>query len=238
MPEINFIHKTIRSKMDVDRMTAVLGDLGLPLEIAISILSLADYRLTIASQTVLKHPIICSTNSKQRVMLCLLSPPVPATTTISSPVQWVRFRTVSNDQGWASTIDSACGPYHSSWSWFEVSILRKHSCQDLIPVGQLDSLDERAVRFSDLDVANKHFAKRGFEMVSRSLGGDVSVWTWHVQNNRCAENEKKEHIVSWEVGVEEDEAELRFNKRGNGEGFLETLQVGDVVALWAVAQVR
>ncbi|KAI1100263.1 hypothetical protein F4804DRAFT_319486 [Jackrogersella minutella] len=57
-----------------------------------------------------------------------------------------------------------------------------------------------------------------------------------VFNNITAQEEHHNYMVDWVRGVETDVEHHRAI--GNGRGFLELLQSGDIVVLWARAQER
>lgn len=79
--------------------------------------------------------------------------------------------------------------------------------------------------------ARERLQAQGWEYVENEEGGVV----WQVQRNVTAKQAYTDHQVEWWMDEETEVSEE--DGRGDGKGFLEKLQPGDVIALWARALV-
>ncbi|KAI5925545.1 hypothetical protein F4810DRAFT_659088 [Camillea tinctor] len=135
------------------------------------------------------------------------------------------FQTRAADQSWVTL--GGAGTFNNSHTWFEASILRPLGHP---PATKLESV--LTAPFRDVQSARDALRDAGWEFVARE-NGDV---TWRVLNNITAQRECRNYSVEWERGVEtvvQDEKAM-----GKGEGFLELLSRGCIVALWAKAAGR
>ncbi|KAL1635006.1 hypothetical protein SLS58_010457 [Diplodia intermedia] len=136
----------------------------------------------------------------------------------------VVFRTWAADQGWADF--GGDGTFGNSHAWFEASVLR--------PVGRGDA--DAAVEnvapglWEEPGRAREALVGWGWDFVEGE-GGRV---VWKVCNNITAKAEYSEYTVEWERGVA---ADAQDNEAvGVGRGFLELLEPGFIVVLWARAE--
>ncbi|KAK2612299.1 hypothetical protein QQS21_001725 [Conoideocrella luteorostrata] len=137
------------------------------------------------------------------------------------------FQTRAADQGWATF--GGEGTFNNSHTWFDASILRP-----LAPRAQENEhmVLEHAManEWNDIASARDALHERGWTFV---VSQDGSI-TWRVCNNVTAEENHRNYRVEWARGVPTQvENELA---EGKGEGFLELLQPGCIVVLWARAE--
>ncbi|KAI0833059.1 hypothetical protein F5Y06DRAFT_280711, partial [Hypoxylon sp. FL0890] len=142
--------------------------------------------------------------------------------------QRIIFQTRAGDQGWTGTWERS-GTFTYSNTWFEASILRPIHPDT---ANALTSTFEDAPENNWWDVASsrEYFNQRGWDFVQRKDG----QITWRVCTNILAQKKYRNYRVEWRRGVR-TEAEDELGK-GNGEGFLELLEPGSVIILWARAQ--
>ncbi|KAF4449585.1 ubiquitin-protein ligase [Fusarium austroafricanum] len=145
--------------------------------------------------------------------------------------QRIIFQTRSADQGWATF--GGDGTFENSHTWFEASILRPWGPNHQQDAGDVP-LEETLASISSWDPAEArdHLRTQGWDFVE---GEDERI-TWRVCNNVTAQSEFQNYEVEWRRNLAtevEDE-----NAIGDGEGFLELLGPGCIVALWARAEQR
>ncbi|KAI1779215.1 hypothetical protein F4818DRAFT_403668 [Hypoxylon cercidicola] len=143
------------------------------------------------------------------------------------------FQTNAADQGWADA--GGHGTYENSHTWFEASILRPFpigieenrqyvALEDILPNQWLDAVTRDANPLRN-DLNNK-----GWDLVEAEDGRV----TWRVCNNLTASKPYRDYKVEWRRGVQTEVEDERAE--GTGDGFLELLEPGFIVVLWARAQ--
>ncbi|KAI1114307.1 hypothetical protein F5Y14DRAFT_172207 [Nemania sp. NC0429] len=217
---------------DVINVRRILTNLGvnnhkIPMEIALMILSFASY-----------HPYQSSIRESEALYRAdtfwLPGPEASIAglyltlTTLSVPedvarVKSITFQTRAADQGWATF--GGEGTYENSHTWYEVSILRPRS--EAPAAATLTDTDVEV--FRDPGTARDYLRSRGWAMVENN--GSV---VWRVHNNVTACDRYNYYAVRWTAGIPTQVHDPRA--AGDGEGFLELLRPGDVVALWARAE--
>ncbi|PHH72041.1 hypothetical protein CDD80_4818 [Ophiocordyceps camponoti-rufipedis] len=142
------------------------------------------------------------------------------------------FQTRAADQGWATW--GGEGTFHNSHTWFEASILRPlrgtQRARQGNHEGELGHDESLPRTWQYPDLAREAFNDRGWDFVYKENG----KVTWRVANNLTACSDDRDYRVEWRRGVET----VRESKKaqGGGKGFLERLQAGDMVVLWARAE--
>ncbi|KAF1946466.1 hypothetical protein EJ02DRAFT_394123 [Clathrospora elynae] len=223
---------------DVRHARALLKALKLPTELVLEILEYAKYWPAQKFKYRPNHPIVTSAlgGNPSAATICLEA------NIFSNPtldeirqgrerpkIRSLEFDFVSHDQGWTS--ENTQGTYSTS-SWLELSILR--------PVSNTNSHlpKPRLVNRWDGSPLDFHtnMSARGWSLVKRpesALQGPQEGegdFAWYLQGNRVAVGSKKYHVKWSEQGCEGNEG------AGKGEGFLQALQDGDRILVWARAK--
>ncbi|PFH56041.1 hypothetical protein XA68_17146 [Ophiocordyceps unilateralis] len=164
--------------------------------------------------------------------LYLSTPPIPNELSRFMASRII-FEITSDAQG--PTILIKDGTFQNSFIWFEASILRpvqaSRKPHDGSHVEALENDGSLPHGWRDVHLARQALNDRGWDFVQTKDG----QMTWRVCHNFTTTMPLLEvdHEVKWERGVktvvEDDRA------KENGEGFLELLQTGDKVVLWARA---
>jgi hypothetical protein len=174
----------------------------------------------------------------------------------------VAFRIVSKDSG--SELDLA-GTYKNESSWFDASIFREDESwtgndkdrqepiqaleRGLMEDGVLETLEQwgrggAAMERGEVAMYylghNPHVPPRQLAPDGLNLTGGfkfVNNTHWLVQRNLCAGREFLEHVVEWKSESTKDmgDDEYPSNGAGSGRNFVNTLQRGDRIAVWARA---
>jgi hypothetical protein len=224
---------------DVRKARALLTALKLPTELVLDILEYAQYwpsltwstppgDLTTAAVRVPHH---------SQARLCIdvpvatnhvFSDMFPTETAVE--IKAIEFRIKSQDQGWTS--EHTHGTYITS-SWLEVSILRQNTDENIDdpPSISLDGsyIDPRDLQ-EELAPHGQMLVKRPEHLEDGPQGGEGGL-AWYLQGN-CVANPLTTYNVLWtRDGFEGNEG------TGNGEGFLEALEKGDRLLVWARAKV-
>ena len=227
---------------DVCRARAVLKTLKLPTELVLSILEHAQYwpveRISRSGGTVLAR---AGMNNPSAATLCLeanpYSTPIVKEASLggeTAKIKRIDFDITSRDQGWTS--ENTQGTFSTS-SWLEVSILRDASnINSLLPTPRLVN----TWISSPMDY-HTNMVGRGWSLVKRPESalqgpqGGEGHFAWYLQGNRVMAGTQDYH-VSWDEGglCEVDEGN---EGAGSGEGFLDALEPGDRVLVWARAKV-
>ncbi|OJD13501.1 hypothetical protein AJ78_06048 [Emergomyces pasteurianus Ep9510] len=149
-------------------------------------------------------------------------------------IESVKFEIVSHDQGWGG--QGMPGSYNHSFSWLEVTILRRasHSEFGVEPPPNID-----------LDPGDNYTTPANYSEAYRQFGWDFAtddkgnMLIWLVQKNRVAKGESLTHEIVWRCENHDGEGQYaEFEEAtgsGSGEGFVRALQPGDVIFLWARA---
>lgn len=163
--------------------------------------------------------------------------PLPS---LVSPVRKIVFKIRSHDQGHTSSTPPEHLPFHGSWTWFEAG-LEKLDEKDAVsnsPDGK-STLDIKAEALRCVIPGPRtENNERVYNFVL--LPDDKML----VQKNRAGEKEWHDHEVVWRytdyIDPESDQGiALERDGRGKASGtgeFVRSLEVGDVVTLWAKAR--
>ncbi|OTA67908.1 hypothetical protein K449DRAFT_430014 [Hypoxylon sp. EC38] len=140
------------------------------------------------------------------------------------------FQTMAADQGWADF--EGDGTFDNSHTWFEASILHpiNPSTQTNSPLPALE--DVLVNTWWDVESARSDLNEQGWDFVQR----EDRQLTWRTCNNITAQREYQDYWVEWIRRVETEVEDERA--KGKGEGFLELLEPGFIVVLWARAEQR
>lgn len=167
--------------------------------------------------------------------LYLSTAPLPLPAVGTAVPRRVVFQTRATDQGWADA--GGHGTFRDSHTWFEASIVRPVP----MPVGEGGVAVEGAKLQEELGgtwetpgEARAALNGRGWDFVENDAddGGGV---VWRVSMNMTACGGYRDYRVMWERGVETQVQDERAV--GKGRGFLERLESGFVVLLWARGEV-
>ncbi|KAI0672743.1 hypothetical protein C8Q78DRAFT_677041 [Trametes maxima] len=206
----------------------ILAELGLPAELIFEIMDLAEYYPSVIGTSY--HPgdvdlILtasggCPEHRNCAASRCVLTPPLPP----GDPgetwrVKRVTWNITSHDQGWGGEHP---GTFRGAFSWYEASIVRPTA-----PVGSLE--DAFIGRLCEPGDVQGPLEEAGYTLVVRP-GSDSFAWT--VQRNRVAKGAFTKYQVEWAATETLDAGDARLNGYGTGDGFIEALRPGDMVALW------
>ncbi|KAF2137710.1 uncharacterized protein K452DRAFT_301685 [Aplosporella prunicola CBS 121167] len=165
-----------------------------------------------------------SSDSNSSAVLYLITDPVP------TDVNHVKFTIESHDQGGISE-SSGIGRDPRSWTWFEACIFRP---KDIVLSGPLqleDSIVSDPTEFAEL------IHDLGWEMM---VDESSNLRLWHLQRNKAEFSEWQRHVITWSRDtkpVPDTKPDPEENDGiQNGEGFVEILQPGDRIGVWARAQ--
>lgn len=229
------------SYADICVVRAMLESLGLPTELVLEILAMAQYEPVLnfdRSQYVTTQGHYGHGDPLSRVCLIaeILSQEVMHQ--ISSPevtleAKEISFNVSSCDQGWTS--ENTQGTFNTS-SWLEVSIIRPDKRTSFQEVEHLVRNTEfgNAQHLHNLLQAAGHklVDKRPSNIAVGPQGGEPPL-AWYLQGNQVAAPGYTDYHVRWaSTGFEGNEG------AGKGEGFIDALQEGDLILVWARAKVR
>ena len=226
------------------QVRAILLHLGLPAELVLDIMELADYYPTFVAERADSITVRADQHTRRdycSALLYLVSPPLPDSKEGESwkakKVVWV---IKGHDQGWGGehpgwlphgqlrhrllTLPIASGTFHGAYSWYEACIFRPRPGEET--ADDLEYLDTHNLYRKPEDVgANIHW-----DLVPN---GDSFVWL--VQSNRVARSDFEQHVIEWRAGEILDAADAEEHGHGTGTGFVEALRPGDRVGLWVRA---
>ncbi|KAI0872859.1 hypothetical protein GGS24DRAFT_465714 [Hypoxylon argillaceum] len=223
---------TVDDVIEVRRIFTTLGvgNLTVPMEIAVMILALAAYYPRQSSHK--QEQINYKANefwslrgsipeaSVAGIYLAISTLSIPRT--IARPKS-ITFQMKSADQGWAD--NGGHGTYENSHSWYEASIARPRPEASTVEA----LLNTNGRNFRVPEEARDYFGSHGWDMVERN---DSVVWKVH--NNITACMKYRHYTVEWVAGIPTEVGDPRA--MGDGEGFLGLLQPDDLVILWARAE--
>lgn len=254
----------------------------LPVELADMIIEDAEYWARIIVRRDIKLVASASKGRANIATWCyMVTPPIPSLEMGSDDmesrptmVRKVKFWTRSCDQGWGGVRDmkgtsrytlygrmnlmvTMCvcvllGTYHSSWTWFEASILRpvpfpSESGSDSDASGYMDPRWLTRTGVFLQKIAGRPLDWSLSENDSDSVGKGLTVVEvdgrkrWHIQRNVHVSSELKDHEVVWtdrdDDPAEDDTEEDGETGKGKGWGFVRTLRAGDRIAVLARALV-
>lgn len=227
------------SYADVCVARAMLKALGLPTELVLDILDYAQYEpiLEVSSQ----GPHIASANVRKSgvfvgAQICLDIPVLTKETlrqlcarSVTPKVREIEFRITSQDQGFSSV--NTPGTYET-FSWLEASILR--------PLPGAPSPPGLPARNLETPRHLHNMFQEYCELVrsppEAEQGGQAGEghFAWYLQGNCVAETDPLNYRIVWGKDYCECETD---RGAGEGTGFIEALQEGDRVLIWARAKV-
>jgi hypothetical protein len=226
---------------DVCQARAILKTLSLPTELVLQVLDHAQYwpehrflaspespRVAAAPVGQISHAVLC------------LDAGIFSNSTVNPmrkggeifKIKSLEFECVSRDQGWTSEMTR--GTFQTS-SWLEVSILRRNGDNNAhSPVPRFVN-----TWISDPSGLHMSVADQGWHLVKRPESAEQGPqdgegdFAWYLQGNQVAVSREglKYRVVWAENGNEGNEG------AGSGEGFLQELQDGDRILVWARAKV-
>ncbi|KAH7137931.1 hypothetical protein B0J11DRAFT_399971, partial [Dendryphion nanum] len=221
---------------DVRDSRDILQSLRLPMELVLEILEYARYWP--CQRFGIQHPVrVGAGPSDDPVKLCLdagvLTPGYIDSFRGENPkIKEIIWDIRSRDQGWTS--EGTEGTFRSS-SWLEVSILRPGS----------DSITNTPIRDEYVgtytispETFNRDTRFRDWRLVARPDDIDREHqnmdpnYSWHLQSNRVAHQ-----IEHYRVLCSTENGEFVGNEgTGDGHGFLQSIQPGDRILVWARAR--
>lgn len=226
---------------DVCVVRALLKSFGLPTEIVLEILNYAEYEpryeisntipttatAELASRYQSRHihaQACIAVDSLGEDMMRELD-----AKSGKAKIKEIEFSFQSQDQGWTS--EPTVGTFNTS-SWLEVSIIRPNernssfNSQTPFLWGRdhqtLEDLERR------LQQHGAAFVRCSVNAEDGAQGGEGPL-AWHLQSNRVTVPE--EYRVLWTADSHEGN-----EGAGVGKGFINALQAGDVIVVWARAQ--
>jgi len=227
------------SYADICIARAMLKSRGLPTELVLDILEYAQYvpevEFTTTQRTVASAP-------SSSAVVCLVAGVLADDIThkLGSPkaklkTTEIEFHIDSHDQGWTS--EQTQGTFDTS-SWLEVSIVRG---ENRMPNNHQESLSNAYTNnYNNPVTMHHHLRTKGQKLVARpaeaSIGpqGGEEPLAWYLQGNRVTERENTKYRVLW--GRDHHEANEDNEGAGTGVKFVEGLQEGDSVVVWARAK--
>ncbi|KAJ7167865.1 hypothetical protein C8R46DRAFT_996065 [Mycena filopes] len=196
----------------------------LPLELVYILLHLAEYWVHDTTERAEYHNI--HNPSTHNASVCyLLTSPIRRLDADTERLKIMRvvFKTVSHDQGWGGE-DGTQGSYRQSYTWFEAAILRRPlaaaSSESDSSIGHAPGADTGMTYDPAFEVAK-------VDDVEGSPGT-----RWMVQRNVVATDDFCKHSVAWPTPALPAPAN---SGAGDGAGFVERLDGGDVIAVVARA---
>ncbi|TBU22569.1 hypothetical protein BD311DRAFT_770167 [Dichomitus squalens] len=215
---------TVITSAHVRAVRGVLCALGLPMELVLITMNLADYYATVRSRRtgyirIDAHDAGVDVHAARLYLIATL--PQESSGDELMKVVKVTWLVKGHDQGWGG---EAPGMYSPAYSWYEACIFRRvHSAEEK---SQKDINLERLYRFyRDAEMMErKVLAPAGWSLVRN---GDSCVW--RLQSNRIAKGEFERHTFVWTAdGVSEGAED---HGAGAGEGFVKSLRAGDKVGI-------
>ncbi|PIL24422.1 hypothetical protein GSI_14176 [Ganoderma sinense ZZ0214-1] len=219
----------------------ILCELGLPTELVLEIMDLADYHpaVFVELETLVKLNANAYTPEDPcSSRLYLITPPIPGP---REGENW-RMRKVTwylegRDQGWGGEHP---GTFNGAWSWYEACIFRPDRTTRSSPEAE-NAQNEDLTAF-----LHAHYLHRttpdivpvleklrvGWSLVPAE-GGKVS---WDIQSNKVAGKDYGRYTVEWRAGEPADADLAKGRGEGDGKGFIDALQPGDRVGLLMRAQ--
>ncbi|KAF2498268.1 hypothetical protein BU16DRAFT_615332 [Lophium mytilinum] len=210
------------SPSDTILVRSYLVHLKLPTELALTIIDYAQYYPIVRGHRDEELKVVASNyKGNSAAALYVVSEPIPAIENGERiKRKTVKFKVRSRDQGWGG--EHGCpGTYNGSFTWFEASILRPSGSAKVtfIPLNMIIS-----PRPTSSSLERYHVS-----LAAPSNTPNDPVW--HIQRNMCASPQERTYEVEWRDGSTFDP----LPGSGDGQGFCETLQPGDRIAIWARA---
>ncbi|TBU35493.1 hypothetical protein BD311DRAFT_4301 [Dichomitus squalens] len=214
----------------------LLSELGLPMELVLDIMDLAEYYPAVFAER--SDPVRMRSDQHTRgdncsALLYLVSPPLPAGKERESwRMKSVMWHIEGRDQGWGGEQQ---GTFHGSYSWYEACILRPINYDPETLEAQSDHLD------AILSTHDPHRTTADLVPFAQQQGWTLvpnaeDRYAWHVQSNKVAEAAFGRYAVEWRAGQSFDTQDAEEHGYGNGTGFLQALRPGDRVGLVMRAQ--
>lgn len=226
-PEPRFTPPDSHNPSPADTIIArsYLVGFGLPTELALYIIDLAEYYPVIRGHTCKKARASASQGeNNSAAILYAVSEPIPECPDgVRVTPKGVKFTIRSHDQGYTGERGTG-GTYNSSYTWFEASILRPSANDPVLPSLPYESHPKPKVNC----LSSFHY-----DLVPSTTNPSPNeeACVWHIQSNLVAQNNEREHEVEWRAGNEQESGP----GEGDGKGFLESLKQGDRVGVWARA---
>ncbi|KAI0807681.1 hypothetical protein C8Q74DRAFT_1313396 [Fomes fomentarius] len=199
----------------VREVRALLSQLGLPAELVLEIMDLAEYYPAVYAQREGAVHLRSDSHTRQNhcsSLLYLISPPIPGGLEGENwRMRKVTWTVEGRDQGWGGQF---LGTFREAYSWYEATIFR--------PLPHPSTT--RTWTTSDVQA---RLREMNWSLVPN--GGD---FVWHIQSNRVRSREFERHIIEWKAGEVADTEDASVRGCGDGAGFLDALQPGDRVGLW------
>ncbi|KAF2018294.1 hypothetical protein BU24DRAFT_421275 [Aaosphaeria arxii CBS 175.79] len=213
---------------DVRAARTILQSLKLPTELVLDILDRARYWPCAHFVTRNRKSVKSGMNIVSEI--CFEGPVFPPSVLESFQGEKVKLKEISwyimsKDQGWTSEGTEGTFQTHS---WTDVSILR--------PLG--DSRDpclsavELARTFGEVTELMDILSPRGWTMVPHQTDDGLSH-TWRLQGNRVAGQNPESYHITWS---QDENRVIADDGAGNGKGFIDLIQEGDRVVVWARCQ--
>ncbi|KAL1688618.1 hypothetical protein GGG16DRAFT_127065 [Schizophyllum commune] len=258
--EGNYYHPTSE---DVDIVENGLVKLGLPVELALYILDLAEYWVReILCERAGELVVKAVGSPKNSSTWCyLVSPP------LSCRPRKIRFHVLSHDQGWGGPPDCR-KTFRGSFSWTEVALMRPKRAA-VNDEKRLSVSDEKRLSVTD-EAQVPQIAPEpspylpghltwveaaqaaNFVDVTSNDPNDIALddplyepveidGRTHrpLQHNRVAVRAAESHEIEWREDGDDDDLVDRSDETGAGYGggFVRAIQEGDCIAVFARAQV-
>ena len=246
----------------VRRVRWLLSELGLPMELVLDIMDLAEYYPSVSAE---RSDLVRMRADQHRrrdfcsTLLYLVSPPLPAGKEGESwRMKSVTWYIEGRDQGWGGeqqgtirqrmtciptsrllTRIPRIGTFNGAYSWYEACIFRPIHTD---PDPDRESLKAENDRLdATLDTQNLHRTTADFVPMVEQAGWSLlpnteGNYAWHVQFNKVAQPAFARYTVEWRAGQPVDPQDAEEHGYGIGNGFLEALRPGDRVGLLMRAQ--
>ncbi|KAL1747381.1 hypothetical protein HDZ31DRAFT_32061 [Schizophyllum fasciatum] len=237
--EGNHYHPTAS---DVDVVRDGLIRLGLPTELALYILDLAEYWVReVLCERAVTLSVTASGSPKNSSTWCYLASPP-----LARRPKKIRFYILSHDQGWGGPVECQ-GTFRGSFSWTEVALMRPRRAT-------FDSEKQRPQPPTrSMSWVRTSAQENSFVENTSDDPNDIALDDPHyeavsidgrthaaLQYNRVAVKHSERHVVEWR---EDDEGGARrWGERseetgaGYGGGFVRAIEEGDRIAVFARAQ--
>ncbi|KAF2184669.1 hypothetical protein K469DRAFT_633387 [Zopfia rhizophila CBS 207.26] len=256
----------IPSSVDVQTVRSILASRGLPAELVLEILDYARYWVPYTNEYTVGCKMADEEwsldFSQARLYNWARLPPVDPIACEYRHLREIEFVIVSHDQGW--TTENTAGTYNTS-SWFETSIIRRNDPEHIIcSVTTFPSINDK---FRNLEEVQAYLVPFGWTLVSRpsvdvepqrrhcpemmkvESGShpfsevDEGKYAWYLQGNQVARGYSVFHgeLVRRYRVVWGCSSNLNFEGNegaGRGEGFVDSLEEGDILAIFARAKRR
>ncbi|PIL24473.1 hypothetical protein GSI_14227 [Ganoderma sinense ZZ0214-1] len=242
MSPLTVVHSEPVARTSVSQVRSMLLSLGIPMELVLRIMSIAEYHPTQRTERPEYVRINAggqaNTNACWAAKLYLVSKPL-----LRSPedqfwrVKKVIWELEGHDQGWVGDPERTRGEYVRASSWYDACIFRPLQA-DGVYVANLMEIDRIGRTFTDpkegMLAVQELLRAAGWTMVTH--GPDNDLLTWRLQSNRIAQSRDERHVFEWSVDQPAVTEDARSHGSFDGDGFVEALQPGDRIGIWMRAQ--